>query len=125
MTCFSMQAGKEEMDEWFCKTYHLGKKVMKQVDSLETKNTAQFKSLMKKSIDLFLIEAMTTNSSFFTQKFVEEFETYSPLRFSFIRKRSSTFSPYQDQLFDQIMKQAIIGRDKFSYDFLNRKQPAE
>lgn len=118
MTSFSAKANQEMLDSWLCKAYHLGFQVMGCVDQLHSPNAEAFKSLMGKSIDLFLVESVITNHPFFSRKFARKFEKCSPLRFSFIKKKNGSFSPYQDQLFERIMKQAANGRDEFSYDFL-------
>ncbi len=123
-TGFSSLAKDEVLDKWLCKTYDLGLKVMSCVDALKTEQGNIFKQLMKKSIDLFLVESVLANKSFFSRKFVRQFEAFSPLRYSFIRKKNSTFSLYQDQLFEQILQHALVDDDRFSYQFLNKK-PAD
>ncbi|WP_423127827.1 class 1 isoprenoid biosynthesis enzyme [Gaoshiqia sp. Z1-71] len=120
MTCFSSKARQEKLDTWLCKTYNLGLRVMTCTDRLRSVHGDLFKSLMKNSIELFLVESVVTNSPFFSRKFVQKFESHSPLRFSFIKKKNGTFSPYQDQLFVQMMKQASLCREEFSYDFLTK-----
>lgn len=107
MTCFSNQARKGKLDENMNRTFHLGFKIMNEVDLLNSENTDDFKSLMKKSIDLFLIEAVISNRSFFRWRYVRKFEQYSPFRYSYIRKRSSTLSPYQKLLFRNIEEYAL------------------
>ncbi len=107
MTCFSAAGSKGRLDEMLNRTFHLGFRIMDEVDLLNSCNTDAFKSLMKKSIDLFLIEAVVSNYSFFSRSFIHKMEPFSPFRFSYIRKRSSTLSPYQNLLFQNIEEFAI------------------
>ena len=103
ITSFSGVAGNKKIfEELLCQTFHLGFKIMDEVDLLNNCDSSAFKSLMKKSIDLFIIEAVVTNHSFFSWRFMRKMEMYSPFRFSFIKKRNSTLSPYQKMLFRNI-----------------------
>lgn len=102
ITCFSGAKNKAEQELLLNRTFHLGFKIMNEVDLLNNCDTTAFKSLMKKSIDLFLVEAVLTNHSFFSWRFMRKIEAYSPFRFSFIRKRNNTLSPYQNMLFKKI-----------------------
>lgn len=107
MTCFSNHAKSGKLDEQMNRTFHLGFNIMDEVGLLNSVNTSDFKCLMKKSIDLFLIEAVITNRSFFNKRYVRKFEQYSPFRYSYIKKRSSTLSPYQKLLFRNIEEYAL------------------
>lgn len=107
ITSFSGACDKGNLEELMCRTFHLGFQIMNEVDLLNTSDSAAFKSLMKKSIDLFLIEAVVTNHSFFHRRFIRKMEIYSPFRFSYIRKRSTTLSPYQKLLFQNIEEYAF------------------
>ncbi|HCB62833.1 MAG: hypothetical protein A2W90_02650 [Bacteroidetes bacterium GWF2_42_66] len=102
MTCFSSSVNKKRSGELLSRTFHLGFSIMAEVDWLNTCDSAAFKSVMKKSIDLFIIEAVITNRSFFNRWFVHKMEIFSPFRYSFIRKRSANLSPYQKILFRNI-----------------------
>lgn len=107
ITCFSGAKRKSEMELLLNRTFHLGFKIMDEVDLLNNCDSPAFKSLMKKSIDLFIIEAVVTNHAFFSWRYMRKMEAYSPFRFSFIRKRNSTISPYQKMLFRNIEENAF------------------
>ncbi|MGV8096538.1 MAG: class 1 isoprenoid biosynthesis enzyme [Mangrovibacterium sp.] len=107
MTGYSGLARKEKLDLWLNKTYYLGLKIINDADRLNSSRLPVFKALMKRSIDLFLIGAVFTNDQFFSKKFIREFEAFSPLSFSFARKKDHTLSPYQDELFEQILEKSM------------------
>ncbi len=111
MTCFSSSEDKKHSEELLNRAFHLGFDIMAEVDWLNTCNSDAFKSVMKKSIDLFIIEAVITNRLFFKRRFVRKMETFSPFRYSFIRKRSRTLSPYQKILFRNI-EEFAFSREK-------------
>ena len=111
MTCFSSSEDKKHSEELLGRTFYLGYEIMAEVDWLNTCDSNAFKNVMKKSIDLFIIEAVITNRSFFNRRFVRKMETFSPFRYSFIRKRSSTLSPYQKILFRNI-EEFAFSREK-------------
>ncbi|MFA8436694.1 MAG: hypothetical protein ACEPOZ_19460 [Marinifilaceae bacterium] len=105
-TCFSRAIPNEKLDQYLCRTYNMGREVLQTIEDLYPKQKV-FKSLMQKSIDLFLVEAIVNNQDYFSSQFAGEFERYSPFRFDYIREKSSTLSPYQSMLFQQIEKLAM------------------
>ncbi len=109
MTAYSSLARNEKLDEWLCKTYSLGLSVLRCADRLQSARLPEFKALMKRSIDLFLIGAVFTNHQFFSEEFVCQFEKFSPVGFDFIRKKDKVMSPYQNKMFEQVLKRVIDG----------------
>ena len=57
---------------------------------------------MRRSMDLFITEAIAQVPDVYSQKYVIEFENYSPFRFSYIRKRKEQFAPYNGFLLTAI-----------------------
>ncbi|MDX9882548.1 MAG: hypothetical protein RBS73_10815 [Prolixibacteraceae bacterium] len=112
MTCFSSCVSKKHSEELLGRTFHLGFSIMDELDWLNASDLAAFKSVMKKSISLFVIESVITNRSFFNLWFVRKMEIFSPFRYSFIKKRNSTFSPYQKMLFRHIEESAFTRGNK-------------
>jgi len=104
MTAYSSVGQREKLDLWLNKTYYLGLKIMGHAERLGSSRVHVFKALMKRSIDLFLIGAVVTNDQFFNKRFIREFEAFSPVSFSFIRKKDRSLSPYQNVLMEQVLK---------------------
>ncbi len=111
MTAYSSAGQKEKLDLWLNKTYYLGLKIMGHADRLNSSKVDVFKALMKRSIDLFLIGAVITNDQYFNKQFVREFEAFSPVSFSFIRKKDRSLSPYQNSLMEQVLKRMLPEKD--------------
>ena len=116
MTAYSSKAKQEKLDVWLNKTYYLGLKILDCTDRLHSAKVPVFKALMKKSIDLFLTGAVLTNSQFFSDEFISAFEAFSPMSFAFIRQKDCTLSPYQNHLFEQILKRVMTDGDEFSLE---------
>ena len=106
-TWHGLQAKSNNLENALNQTWNAGQQVMKMADKIGTDQVEVFKSLMSKSINLFLVEAVIANSSFFSRKFSKQVESYSPFRFSFIKKRGGSFLPLQDQFFANIERLAL------------------
>lgn len=102
MTVFSKQVFQSPLDEKLNKTYWFGEEVMKSLELFDGQHLDLFKSLMRKSMDLFITEAIAQNSDAYSTKYVSEFENYSPFNFSYIRKRKEQFTPYNGFLLTAI-----------------------
>lgn len=123
MTAYSSAGKREKLDLWLNKTYYLGLKVMGHADRLNSARIDVFKALMKQSIDLFLIGAVITNDQFFNKQFVREFEAFSPLSFSFIRKKDRSLSPYQNKLIEQVLKKMMPEKSGLTPEFKFIERP--
>jgi len=80
------------------KTYWFGERVMQSLPLLGGQHIEVFKSLMRKSMDLFIIEAIAQNPDFYDKKYVSEMEEHSPFSFSYIQKQKEQFAPYNGLL---------------------------
>lgn len=94
MTIFSKSAFQSPLDEKLNKTYWFGEQIMKSLEFFDGQHLDLFQSLMRKSMDLFIIEAIAHNPDAYSRKYVSEFEEYSPFHFTYIRKRKEQFTPY-------------------------------
>jgi len=103
---------KKRFEEIACRTFHLGFKIMNEVDWLNNSGSQTFKSLMKKSTELFVIESVATNYPFFDRHFIRKMETYSPFHFSFLRKKSNTLESCQKLFFRNIENFALGKTDE-------------
>jgi hypothetical protein len=61
-----------------------------------------FKSLMRRSMDLFITEAIAQAPDAYSRKYVTTFERFSPFHFSYIRKRKEQLAPYNGFLLTAI-----------------------
>ena len=98
-TVFSGNVFQTPLDEKLNKTYWFGEHVM---ESFNGQHIELFKSLMRRSMDLFITEAIAQVPDAYSRKYVIEFENYSPFHFSYIRKRKEQFAPYNGFLLTAI-----------------------
>lgn len=94
MTVFSNTAFRKPLDQKLNKTWWFGELVLKSLNSFEGQQMGLFKSLMRKSTKLFIVEAIAQNPKAFSPDYVSEFETRSPFHFAYIRKRRENFISY-------------------------------
>ncbi len=109
MTMFSSQAFRIPLDEKLNRTYWFGEEVMKTLDRFDGQHLELFKSLMRRSMDLFITEAVAQNPGAYSQSFVARFESCSPFHFSYIRKRKEQFMSYNGFLISAIEEIALTG----------------
>jgi len=88
----------EFMEDKLNKTYWFGEQVMKSLSLFGGQHLEVFKSLMRKSMDLFIIEAIAQNPDFYDKKYVSEMEEHSPFSFSYIQIQKEQFAPYNGLL---------------------------
>lgn len=99
-TIFSKSVGM--LDDKVNKTYWFGEQVMQSLKFFGGQHAELFQSLMRKSMDLFIIEAIAQNRDFYSKKYVTRMEDHSPFSFSYIQKQKKQFSPYNGLLLTAI-----------------------
>ena len=124
LTAFAFAAKREELNLVLNRTFHLGQQVIEQAEQMQSDQVPVFQSLMQKSIELFLVEAVQANRRYFSPEYVVAFDRRSPISFDSIEKKTGTFSPYQNQLFEKLIQQALAGEPEEDFPFLQKK-PAE
>jgi hypothetical protein len=107
MTVFSKSAFCIPLDAKLNKTYWFGEDVMKSLDYFDGQHLELFKSLMRRSMDLFIAEAIAQNTDVFSLNYVFEFEKHSPFHFSYIRKQREQFSNYNGFLLTAVEDMAF------------------
>jgi len=75
---------------------------MQSLGFFEGQHLDLFKSLMRRSMDLFITEAIAQAPGAYSSGYVAVFEDYSPFHFSCIRKRKEQFTPYNGFLLKAI-----------------------
>ncbi|HAH23078.1 MAG TPA: hypothetical protein DCL77_04830 [Prolixibacteraceae bacterium] len=88
-------------------TYWFGEQVMQNLSLFGGQHLEVFKSLMRKSMDLFIIEAIAQNPDFYTKEYGSRMEAYSPYSFSYIQKQKEQFAPYNGFLLTAIQEIAF------------------
>ncbi len=83
-TAFSSKTGLTN-DMKFNKTYWFGEEVMKGLAYFDGKQIDVFRSLMKRSLDLFMAESLAFNEDHFPRQFVAELERHAPVHFTYLR----------------------------------------
>jgi hypothetical protein len=102
MTVFSKSAFHTPLDEKLNRTYWFGEEVMKSLDQFDGQQLDLFKSLMRRSMDLFIAEAIAQNPEAYSPLYMARFEVYSPFHFSYIQKKKEQFVPYNGFLLTAI-----------------------
>ncbi|MHC4890619.1 MAG: class 1 isoprenoid biosynthesis enzyme [Planctomycetota bacterium] len=98
LTVFSQASRHFPLDSFANRTYHFGNKVMDCVDGFEGKDSGSFIDLMGKSIVMLIVEAVGFADGFYSRSYVRELESYSPFRFSFLKKHRRSTTPYRISL---------------------------
>ncbi len=102
MTVFSKSLFSCSLDEKLNKTYWFGEHVMESLEFFDGRHIELFKSLMRRSMDLFINEAIAQDPDAYSHKCVATFECFSPFHFLYIRKRKEQFAPYNGFLLTAI-----------------------
>lgn len=123
LTAFAYASGERTLDTLLSKCWHLGQQVICQAEVMNSPQVGLFQSLMQKSIDLFLVEAVQGSSASFSSEYLVRMEAFSPVSFQFIQQKKRSFSPFQNQLVEQFIAQIFenSGADEFS--FRHKKSP--
>ena len=102
MTIFSRLVFRAPLDEKLNKTYWFGERVMQSLEFFDGQHLDLFKSLMRRSMDLFVTEAIAQVPRAYSSRYVAEFENSSPFHFSYIRKQKEQFTSYNGFLLTAI-----------------------
>lgn len=121
LTAFAYSAKDGVVDEIWNQVSALGDKVIEQAELMQSDLVPVFQTLMKRSVDLFMVDAVRTNKTFYTDDFVIEMEKRLPLGPEFIKKKSGSLEILLNPMFEKVLQQAIAlsGEDEFA--FLNKK----
>ena len=88
---FLQAAKREPLDGLTNRTFNFGQSVMKLMDKLPN-GSEPFKQLLRRNSTSLLIRAAAHSGELYTQKYLAELETYSPLRFPFLKERQQQFT---------------------------------
>jgi hypothetical protein len=88
---FTEAAKCEPLDELTNRTLNFGQSVIKLMQALPN-GSARFKDLLQRNLSLLIIRAAGNSGELFTKTYLQELETYSPLRFQFLKQRHQHFA---------------------------------
>ena len=87
-TMFSF-AGKRELGGLVNQTIHFGRVTLEEMKCFPGAANGDFLELMNRSIETMIIESVGINSTCYTENYLHNLESYSPLHFDFIRKKKT------------------------------------
>jgi hypothetical protein len=85
-TIFSQTARAWPLDAVTNRLFSLGHVVQDKMDCFDAPGIDHFRSLLRRAIDLLLVDAAGRHYRFYTRSYLKQLETYLPYRFSFIRR---------------------------------------
>jgi hypothetical protein len=85
-TIFSQTARAWPLDAVTNRLFSLGHVVQDKMDCFDAPGINHFRSLLRRAIDLLLVDAAGRHYRFYTRSYLKQIETYLPYRFSFIRR---------------------------------------
>ena len=88
---FSEAAEREPLDHLTNRTLNFGQSVMKLMHSLPN-GSAPYKELLRWNSTSLIIRAAASSGELYTKAYLSELETYSPLRFHFLKQRQQQFA---------------------------------
>ncbi|TDN97165.1 class 1 isoprenoid biosynthesis enzyme [Sunxiuqinia elliptica] len=104
MTCFSMAGKERELDEVLYKTFNFGDAVLDSSKDLWASVNLDFKGLLQKSILLFFVESVATDTKYYSPQLQSEIEEVSPLFLEFVRSRRNFFTPQKHLMLAKLEK---------------------
>ncbi|SFF42440.1 class 1 isoprenoid biosynthesis enzyme [Sunxiuqinia elliptica] len=104
MTCFSMAGKEQELDEVLYKTFNFGDAVLDSSKDLWASVNLDFKGLLQKSILLFFVESVATDTKYYSPQLQLEIEEVSPLSLEFVRSRRNFFTPQKHLMLAKLEK---------------------
>lgn len=93
------------------KTWWFGEQVMQRLPLLGGEHLEVFGSLMRKSMDFFIIESIAQNPDLYNNQYRDAIEAYSPFNFEYIQKQKSQFGPYHGFVLTAMDEMAFEARE--------------
>jgi hypothetical protein len=85
-TIFSQTARAWPLDAVTNRMFALGHAVQDKMDCFDAPGIEDFRSLLRRAIDLLLVDAAGRHYRFYTRPYLKQIEAYLPYRFSFMRR---------------------------------------
>jgi len=90
MTIFSQTAGIWPLDGMTSRLYRFIERVLESAERFSDPRFDILKGLIKRNCTFLMLRAIAEHHEWYSAGYVQEMETYSPLRFAFLRQRSKT-----------------------------------
>jgi hypothetical protein len=90
-TLFSTEAAKGPLDELTTRTLHFASRVLDSMDALP-KGAEHLKELLRRNSVSLIVTAAGERSELYSETYLRELESYSPLHFAFLRTRKERAS---------------------------------
>lgn len=103
-TPFTNALKDNKIEEYVNRTISFCNTVMSDLSSFPVKDLSDMESLMVKSINFLLTEAVGLNEALFSENYVQIVEQYSPFRYEFVKKRRSNISANRISLMKKMEK---------------------
>jgi hypothetical protein len=85
-TLFSQTARAWPLDAVTNRMFALGHVVLDKMDCFDAPGLADFRALLRRAIDLLLVDAAGRHARFYTRPYLKQLESYLPYRYSFMRR---------------------------------------
>jgi hypothetical protein len=106
-TVFSHGLSTRKLDEPCARTFHFGGKVFDQIGCFPGEKIPVFKSMMKNSVEIMLVETILLNEQYHSPEFIGLAEKSSPLSIDYLKKRRSKLSPNRISYMKKIIESTI------------------
>jgi hypothetical protein len=106
-TVFSQAANSVKLDKLVARTFNFGNKVFDLIYCFPGEKIEVFRNLMKRSVEVMLVETVLLNEQYFSPGFVKLAEDYSPLSITYLKKRRSKLSPNRVSYMKKIIESVI------------------
>ncbi len=101
-TLFTHASYSGQLDIFTNKAISFTQDILSDLSCFPFQNSSEMKSLMNKSINFLLTEAVGLNHHYFSQKYVSKIENYSPFGFEFVRRKRSNMDANRISLMKKI-----------------------
>lgn len=91
LNVFSNAAGREPLNQLTNRTLNFGQSVMKLMQALPD-GSPPYKELLRRNASSLIMRAAASSGDLYTKAYLAELETYSPLRFHFLKQRQQQFA---------------------------------
>lgn len=107
MTVFSQSSAGWRLDPVAERTFRFATIILNKLYVFTAKGIDPFKTMMRRSINLLLIDAIGRTSQYYSRRYCIEIQRYLPVRFSYLREVRKRLTRQQDPL--ERMVRALVG----------------
>jgi hypothetical protein len=103
VTLFTLSENQEKLTSLTNKTFHFGRKILKDIKYCQSEISIPFSKVILQSIELMLIQSAGMNEPYFRSEYCKHLEQYSPVGFAFLKEAKKKGSPGRFKLITQYM----------------------